>query len=31
MLTNPVRFTEKEDVLRNGECGGSVNIRGVRT
>lgn len=30
-LTKPIRFTEKEDVLRNGECGGSVNIRGVRT
>lgn len=30
-LTKPVRFTEKQDVLRNGECGGSVNIRGVRT
>jgi SAM-dependent methyltransferase len=30
-LTKPVRFTEEKDVLWNGECGGSVNLRGVRT
>ena len=30
-LTKPVRFTEKKDVLHYGECGGSVNMRGIRT
>ena len=30
-LTKPVRFTNKSDILRQGECGGSINIRGVRT
>ena len=29
-LTKPVRFTTKKDVRRFGECGGSVNMRGVR-
>lgn len=30
-LTKPVRFTTKTDIFRYGECGGSVNMRGVRT
>jgi 2-polyprenyl-3-methyl-5-hydroxy-6-metoxy-1,4-benzoquinol methylase len=30
-LTKPVRYTTKTDVFRFGECGGSVNMRGVRT
>ena len=29
-LTKQVRFTTKKDVRRFGECGGSVNMRGVR-
>lgn len=30
-LTRPVRFKKKKEIRRFGECGGSVNMRGVRT
>jgi len=30
-LTRPVRFINKKDITLNGECGGSINMRGVRT
>lgn len=30
-LTKPVRFTQPNDIVLYGECGGSVNVRGVRT
>jgi 2-polyprenyl-3-methyl-5-hydroxy-6-metoxy-1,4-benzoquinol methylase len=30
-LTGPVRFTAWKDVVRSGECGGSIRMRGVRT
>lgn len=30
-LTKPIRFTKRRDVLLAGECGGSINMRGVRT
>jgi 2-polyprenyl-3-methyl-5-hydroxy-6-metoxy-1,4-benzoquinol methylase len=30
-LTKPIRFNNKKDILRQGECGGSINMRGVRT
>jgi SAM-dependent methyltransferase len=30
-LTKPVRFTKTKDVYRQGECGGSINMRGVKT
>lgn len=30
-LTGPVRCTAWRDVLRSGECGGSIKMRGVRT
>ena len=29
-LTKPVRFTQPKDIVLYGECGGSVNVRGVR-
>jgi 2-polyprenyl-3-methyl-5-hydroxy-6-metoxy-1,4-benzoquinol methylase len=29
-LTKPVRFTDKRDIKLQGECGGSINMRGVR-
>jgi 2-polyprenyl-3-methyl-5-hydroxy-6-metoxy-1,4-benzoquinol methylase len=29
-LTRPVRFTRKRDIKLQGECGGSINMRGVR-
>jgi len=29
-LTKPVRFTQPQEVVLYGECGGSVNVRGVR-
>ncbi len=31
MLTKPVRYTSRLDILQQGECGGSVNVRGTRT
>jgi hypothetical protein len=31
LLTKPVRFTDKKNVKWQGECGGSINMRGVRT
>ena len=30
-LTRPIRCTGKKDIYSLGECGGSVNMRGVRT
>jgi 2-polyprenyl-3-methyl-5-hydroxy-6-metoxy-1,4-benzoquinol methylase len=29
-LTKPVKYTSRRDVRLQGECGGSVNIRGIR-
>ena len=29
-LTKPVRFTRKRDIKLQGECGGAINMRGVR-
>ena len=29
-LTKPIRFTDKRDIRLQGECGGSINMRGVR-
>lgn len=29
-LTRPVRFSTKKDIRLYGECGGSINVRGVR-
>ena len=31
VLTKPVRFTDGLDRFRYGECGGSINMRGVRS
>lgn len=30
VLTTPIKFTRPLDVLRFGECGGSISLRGVR-
>jgi hypothetical protein len=30
-LTKPIQYTSKRDVYLYGPCGGSINLRGVRT